>query len=68
MAAAIDAVDHQRAPLALLVGEPARDDAPDNGRGIAVVDRIELRRPLQLGLGHRAVHRLDDVAALAHHA
>ncbi len=66
MAAAVDAVDHQIAPVALLVGEPARDDAPDDGSGVPVMDRIELRRPLQLRLGHRPVHRLDDVAALAH--
>ena len=66
MAAAVDTIDHQIAPVAILVGESARDDAPDDGNGIPVVDRVKLGRPLQLCLGHRPVHRLDDVAALAH--
>ena len=66
VAAAVDAVDHQIAPVALLVGKPARDHAPDDGSGVPVVDRIDLWRPLQLGLGHRPVHRLDDVTAFAH--
>ena len=65
VAAAVDAVDHQIAPVAFLVGDSPRDDAPDDGSGVPLVDRIELRRSLQLRLGHRPVHRLDDVAALA---
>ena len=66
MAASVDAVDHQIAPVALFVGQPARDHAPDDGIGVPVMDRVEKRRPLQLRLGYRPVHRLDDVAALAH--
>jgi hypothetical protein len=34
VAAAVDAVDHQVAPFAVLVSEPAGDDAPDDGSGL----------------------------------
>lgn len=66
MAATVDAVDHQIAQVALLVGEPARDHAPDDGnrrRG-----RGSCRAPATAPASPRSspVHRLDDVAALAH--
>src|SRR5208337_1231645 len=62
MAAAVEAVDHEIAPVALFVCKPAGDDTADDRSGGPAVDRIELRRPLELGLRHRTVHRLDDVA------
>ena len=66
---AIGRVDQEIMAILQLIGEAALDPAPDQRTRIGragLVDRLLGKRPLRPACGQRALHRADDVAALAH--
>lgn len=69
MNSAVDAVDHQIVAILRLVGEPARDQPPDDDPALgqfADMDDPVDRSALDATGGKLPLHRVDDVATLTH--
>src|SRR3546814_15491770 len=65
----IDPIDEQIMAIAMLVGEPAHDDATDEPRslpGRGIDNQAIGGRALDLSCGEFSLHRADDIHALAH--
>ena len=68
MGAPVDAVDQQVMAVIIFVGDPAHDDATDDRRralGRGIIDDAIGRRAFEVPGSQLALHRADDVAALA---
>jgi len=63
---AVDSVDDKIVVVAVLVGESAVDDAPDDLLARPVVDAAINADTVELPCRQLALHGADDVAALAH--